>query len=95
MIKLQASTNVVINGLTITAGSKPAFFASRGKEQPISFAIVIVHTKVKLTTRFIASVTLSINISLKKLAMARVIPQRIATRISFQITFKMSLNSTS
>ena len=95
MIKLHASTRVVMNGLTITAGSNPAFFASNGKEHPISFAINTVQTNVKFTTKFICQSTWSIIISLKKFAIASVIPHNRATRISFQITLRMSLNSTS
>ena len=84
-----------MNGLTITAGSNPAFFASNGKQHPISFAINTVQTNVRLTTRFICKSTWSTIISLMKLAIASVMPHNSATRISFHITFKISLNSTS
>ena len=36
-----ASTIVVINGLAITAGSKPIFFANMGNEQPMSLAKIL------------------------------------------------------
>ena len=46
-----ASTIVVINGLAITAGSKPSFEASTGKVQPTNFATTTVKNKVKQTTK--------------------------------------------
>ena len=55
--KEQASTSVVINGLAITAGSNPSFFASIGREHPISFATITVITNVEHTIPEIASPT--------------------------------------
>ena len=43
-----ASTIVVINGLAITAGSKPSFLVIIGREQPTILAIAIVNTNVEL-----------------------------------------------
>ena len=43
-----ASTIVVINGLAITAGSKPNFLANIGKEQPINFETITVKINVKI-----------------------------------------------
>ena len=45
-----ASIVVVINGLATTAGSSLIFFASSGKQQPISFAIKIVANSASETT---------------------------------------------
>ena len=42
-----ASTMVVINGLAITAGSKPIFFAIIGSTHPISFATITVKNRVR------------------------------------------------
>ena len=42
---------VVMNGLAITAGSNPSFFATRGMVHPISFAMMMVSDIVRLTTR--------------------------------------------
>ena len=50
MIKVTVSTMVVMNGLAITAGSKPIRFASTGSRQPKSIAISTTTTKVRLTT---------------------------------------------
>ena len=91
----RASTIVVINGLAITAGSKPIFLASIGSVQPTNFASIIVNISVKQTVRATSTVTLSIIIIFMKLAVASVRPQSIDTRNSFQITLKISLNSMS
>ena len=42
---------MVMNGLAITAGSKPSRFATRGNVHPIIFAITTVRPSVMLTTR--------------------------------------------
>ena len=44
-----ASTIVVMKGLAITAGSKPSFCASMGKEEPTSFARITVTQIVRET----------------------------------------------
>ena len=93
--KLTASTNVVINGLAITAGSNPIFLASIGKVHPITFATIIAINSVEQTTIPTKTSTLSINISFKKFAITNVNPQSTATLTSFQITFKISENSIS
>ena len=90
-----ASTNVVINGLAITAGSKPNFLASIGREQPIILATTTVNTRVIQTTNATLVVTPSITNNLTKLAIARVAPITNETLISFQITLNISLNSIS
>ena len=90
-----ASTMVVIKGLAITAGSKPIFFANIGREDPTVFAIITVINNVLLTISDILNPTLSNNISLEKLTIARVKPLSIATLDSFQRTLKISLNSSS
>ena len=84
-----------MNGLAITAGSKPIFLAKIGREQPIIFAIITVTTSVKQTTKATLVVTLSINSSFAKFAIASVNPASTATLISFQITFNVSLYSIS
>ena len=92
---------VVIKGLAITAGSKPIFLASIGKEQPITFATITVKSNAMQTTaatRIVMSAlsrSLSISSILTKVATARVSPQRTETLISFQITHTISLNSIS
>ena len=86
---------MVINGLAITAGSNPNLLASIGRKLPINFAISIVTIKVKHTTKAIVILTLSISISFAKLAIAKVIPQRIATLNSFHNTLNESLYSIS
>ena len=90
-----ASRMVVINGLAITAGSSFTAFARIGSTQPINLAKKTVTTRVKQTTALTSSDTLSISISFAKFAMASAIPHRNATLISFQITEKIFLNSTS
>ena len=90
-----ASTIVVINGLAITAGSKPIFLAIIGREHPIILAIHTVNTSVIQTTNATEVPTPSIYNSFKKLAAARVIPISRATLTSFHITFNMSENSIS
>ena len=90
-----ASTIVVINGLAITAGSNPSFFANIGRVHPINLAIIITTINVIHTTSDIVTPTLSINISFKKLASARVMLINKDALNSFQITLKISLNSIS
>ena len=84
-----------MNGLAITAGSKPIFLASIGREHPIILAIITVTTSVKHTTNATLVVTLSIRSSLAKFAIASVSPARTATLISFHMTFNVSLYSIS
>ena len=48
---------VEIKGEAITAGSKPAFSASRGREQPTSLAHSTVPTNVQQTTAATGAVT--------------------------------------
>lgn len=86
----------------MTAGSKPTFFANRGKVQPISLAIITVTHIVRLTTRATITVTdwfpnkrPSTSIIFAKQAKARAIPHIKDVASSFIITFQMSLNSTS
>ena len=47
----KASTIVVMNGLAITAGSKPSFDARTGNTQPTNFATITVKNNVKHTTK--------------------------------------------
>ena len=82
---------VVMNGLAITAGSKPIFFASIGRVQPINFDTIIVSASVIPTTTATITETLSISKSLTKLAAASVIPQSIETRNSFHIIWQSGL----
>ena len=84
-----ASTIVVMNGLAITAGSKPIFFASIGREHPIILATHTVNTSVIQTTNATVVVTPSIYNSFKKLATANVIPIKNDTLSSLNITFKI------
>ena len=46
----QVSTNVVINGEAINAGSRPIFLANSGRVQPMIFAITTVTSMVTHTT---------------------------------------------
>ena len=80
-----------MNGLAITAGSKPILLAIIGRLLPTILAHNIVIIKVKHTINAIVILTLSINKSLKKLAIAKVKPMSSATLISFNITLKISL----
>ena len=93
---------VVINGLAMTAGSKPIFLASRGKVQPMSFAITTVTHIVRLTTKATTTVTDSFpnrrpstSIIFAKQAAERAMPHMKAVASSLRITLPMSLNSTS
>ena len=86
----------------MTAGSKPSFFASSGSVPPTSLARNTVTAIDRLTTSATHVVTdsdlrsmWSTSMILPKQAMARQMPQRTATRISFQTTLKMSRNSIS
>ena len=47
----RASTMVVMNGLAITAGSKPRRLASRGRVQPTIFAMTTVTPRARQMTR--------------------------------------------
>ena len=85
-----ASTIVVINGLAITAGSKPIFFAIIGRVLPTIFAHNMVIISVKHTIKAIVTDTLSINNNLIKFAIAKVIPISIATLISLNITLNIA-----
>ena len=90
-----ASTIVVINGLAITAGSNPTFFAKSGSIHPTIFARITVNIMVRATTIAIIGVPPSIKITFSYVAIASTTPQIIATRNSFQIILNMSLNSIS
>lgn len=59
---------VVMNGLAMTAGSKPMRFASTGSEQPTSFAASTVTTSVLHTTMATGMVTRSMSSNLTKFA---------------------------
>ena len=89
-----ASTIVVMSGDAMTAGSNPIFAATSGSVQPTSFAKQTTRTRVMHTMIAILSSRWSRTRSFTKLVSERVSPQRIATRISFQIVLKMSPNST-
>ena len=71
-----------MNGLAITAGSKPIFLANIGREHPIIFAIITVTINVRHTTSATLVVTLSIRSSFAKFAIASVMPVKAATLIS-------------
>ena len=85
-----ASTIVVMRGLAMTAGSKPIFFATIGRMQPISLAEITVTTSVQQMVAATGIVRRSSRRSLTKLQAANVMLQRAATRSSFQITLKRS-----
>ena len=83
---------VVMNGLAMTAGSSPNRFASRGSEQPTSFAArTVIIRDVQMTAATITPTRFK-NISLRKLRTASVTPQSSDTRASFHITRKISEN---
>ena len=86
---------VVMNGLAMTAGSKPMRFASTGSEQPTSFAASTVTTSVLHTTMATGMVTRSMSSNLTKFAAASETPHKKATRASFQRIRPMSLYSIS
>ena len=93
---------VVMKGLAMTAGSSLSLSASIGSVQPTIFAQQTVSSIVTHTTAATRTVTASLPISrrstsmiLQKVAAARVAPQSTATRISFQMTWSRSENSTS
>ena len=97
-----ASTNVVISGDAITAGSSPIFFAKSGRVAPITLAKIIVKASDIATVRDTVRVTAlfpkripSISKTLRKVATPRAREQSTPTRSSFQITRKISENSTS
>ena len=85
-----------MNGLAITAGSKPILFANTGNKQPTSFEAIIVTSKVKLTTKLIIAASLkfeavmlfkinqSIKIILVKVVTASVTPHSKETRNSLK-----------
>lgn len=85
----------------MTAGSKPSFLASRGREQPTIFATMTVASNVIETTAFAAMETplpkmrLSTSNILTKLQAERTIPHARATRISFQTILRTSRSSIS
>ena len=94
-----ASTIVVMNGLAMTAGSKPSRFASIGSVQPMTFATSTVAAIVRQTVT--ATITLisllfisrrSISMILPKQAAASTAPHITAVRISFQSTLNRSAN---
>ena len=77
-------------GEAMTAGSKPILSARRGRQQPTSLAKTTTSTRVKQTASAIVILMRSKSISLIKLADASVMPQKAATRISFQMVLKIS-----
>lgn len=90
-IKERASTMVVIKGLAITAGSKPIRFARIGRVQPIIFARNTATSQGQAHNkghRYAYSVKQK---QFDEIGKGRVMPQSIATRISFQITANVSL----
>ena len=84
-----------MNGLAITAGSKPIFLANSGRVQPTSFAKNTVHTRVMHTTAAIGSTASFKIIIFAKFALASTTPHKRDTLISFQIVLKMSEKSIS
>ena len=86
---------VVIKGLAMTAGSKPIRSAVRGRTQPITLAIRTTTTRVRQTIRATWICTRSTTRSLIKLHTERVTPHMAATRISFHMACRVSLNSIS
>ena len=80
-----------MNGLAITAGSNPIFFASIGRVEPTIFATITVSSKVKFTTKATPKPTLSNTISFAKFTNAKVNPHNIATLDSFHKTFYLNI----
>jgi len=102
MINDMISMRVVINGLAITAGSSLHFFAINGRTAPISFAKINVMQSESEIVRAVMNVAPavfnskpSINIILPKQMTPKLNPIIIPTQSSFQMTFGVSLNSTS
>src|SRR5699024_10756646 len=92
IIKLIASTIVVISGPAIIAGSSLAFLASIGNIPPITLAKVIVHIRVNETNIETGSPTLSKNIHFKKFTEPNIKPTNKDTLNSLNKTFDQSLN---
>ena len=81
---------VEIKGLAITAGSRPTFSASSGREQPTHLANTTTNRMVRHTTRHTSGVTAALPSSSRstssiftKLAPARHTPHSSDTRSSF------------
>ena len=84
------STNVVISGDAIMAGSRPIFFANSGSVQPINLAITIVTTSESPITIAILGFLYMIRMR-NPFAKASPIPTKMEIRASLNITLKMSL----
>ena len=69
----QVSTNVVINGEAINAGSRPIFLANSGRVQPMIFERVTVTINDRAITIASPELWYSMNI-LSPLAVARTMP---------------------
>ena len=93
---------VEMKGLAITAGSRPTFSASSGREQPTHLANTTTNRMVRHTTRHTSGVTAALPSSSRstssiftKLAPARHTPHSSETRSSYHSTRNTSEKSTS
>ena len=87
---------VVMNGLAITAGSRPIRLAKIGRIHPTSLATTITSKMVKLTVNATVGVIesiprshLSIKNSLAKVTIAKTPPQKIETLSSLKIILQV------